>query len=50
MNIRQFLNYISYSTDCPSSVNPHRWRGMLKWFETRSKPEETSLPWHFFDM
>jgi len=31
MNIDRFLNYIAYSTVCPTDINPIRWAAMLTW-------------------
>jgi hypothetical protein len=35
MTVQHFLNYIIYSSTPPEGVNLPRWRGMLKWFDTR---------------
>ena len=37
MTVRRFLAYMYYSKTCPQDVTPIRWRGMLKWHETRKK-------------
>lgn len=37
MSVRRFLSYVQYSTICPDGVNPYRWAGMLRWFETRMR-------------
>ena len=29
MNIKAFLNYINYSTVCPSRIHPMRWNAMI---------------------
>ena len=31
MNIKAFLNYINYSTVCPSRIHPMRWNAMITW-------------------
>ena len=35
MNIKRFLNYISYSTACPADIHPARWNAMLTWAKKR---------------
>jgi len=34
MTTSRFINYIRYSTTCPTGITPARWRGMLKWART----------------
>ena len=35
MNIKTFLNYIQYTTACPSRINPVRWNAMITWAKKR---------------
>ena len=31
MTLARFINYINYSTVCPTDINPVRWTGMIRW-------------------
>ena len=31
MTLARFLNYISYSTACPTGIHPVRWSAMIKY-------------------
>ena len=35
MNIARFTTYITYSTVCPTDINPVRWAAMLAWAKNR---------------
>jgi hypothetical protein len=35
MTVQSFLIHVTYSTICPKGINPFRWRGMLKWYDTQ---------------
>ena len=35
MNMTRFLTYITYSTVCPSDINPVRWSAMITWAKKR---------------